>query len=85
MNSNSKYVDQLVFETASLELGIPIEQIRSAFNAQVQYTSRAIGEGNLETVMWPFFGKFQPKILKLYKKQRTAAETGIRKATKKPL
>lgn len=84
MNSNTKYVDQLVFETAALDLGIPLDKVRSAFEAQVQFTSRKIGEGSLETVMWPYFGKFRPKLPKLYKKQQMMGEREIRKATKRP-
>lgn len=85
MNSNSKEVEELVFETAALELGLPLSMVKSVFlKGQVQFTSRKIAEGSLETIMWPRFGKFRPKFSIMYKIHNSMATREIKKATKKP-
>lgn len=85
MNSNSKFIEEAVFETASLELGIPIDVVKKVFmEGQVGFTSRKIAEGSLETIMWPRFGKFRPKFKAIYKSHTEMARKQIRKVTKKP-
>lgn len=84
MNSNSEYVHSLVFETASAELGIDLKTVEAVFKAQVQYTSRKIGEGTLETIMWPRIGKFRPKMKEMRLMDKKLATADIRKATKTP-
>ncbi len=85
MNSNSKFVDEAVFETAAVELGVPIEVVKKVFmKGQVQFTSRKIAEGSLETIMWPRFGKFRPKFKAVYKSHTAMASREIKKVTKKP-
>lgn len=85
MNSNSKYTEEIVFETASLDLGIPVDVVKKVFmEGQVQFTSKKIAEGTLETVMWPRLGKFRPKFKQIAKIDKTIASREIKKATKKP-
>lgn len=85
MRENSKKVKELVFETAAVDLGISQSLVEEVFQAQVKFTSRKIGEGGFETVMWPKFGKFRPKMKDYYIVQREKATKEIRQATKKVL
>ena len=81
---NTEYVEQMVFETAALELGLELKTVKEVFQAQVEFTSRKIAEGTLETVMWPDLGKFTPKMDVRYKQMVNLATREIKKATKNP-